>query len=105
MKISFDNQVQKANVHTKNQAQSTNKKNSLITYIRAHDEINEFFIHKFINQNIKAQINKNKENFHIENFLFLNIKYEIGRAQETRAPIVTSQLELILPDHVPNISR
>ena len=105
MKISFDNQVQKASVQTKNRAQSTNKKNSLITYIIAQDETNEFFIHKFINQNINAQKNRNKENFHKENFLFLNIKYEIGRAQEIRAPIVTNQLELILPDDVPNISR
>ena len=71
LKISFDNHVQKASVHTKNQAQSINNSNSLITYVSVHIPMRESFILRFRNQNNKAPPNKKIANIHTENFLFL----------------------------------
>lgn len=93
LNINFDNQVQKAKVHTKNQAQKTNKSNSLKIYKNNQDGISDFLIHKFKSQNNNAHKNKKIENFQIENFLFLENRYAIGGIVEIKAQTTTNQLE------------
>jgi len=105
LKINFDSRVQKANVQTKNRAQSTNKSISLTIYIIAQEEINDFLIHKLINQKSKAQANKKIENFHKEKSFFFDNRYATGGKEEINAQIVTHQFVLIHLDHIPNISR
>lgn len=53
-------------------------------------------IHKFKNQNIKAQANKKIAKAQTENFLFLYNKKVIGGMVDNKAQIVTDQFDLVL---------
>lgn len=97
LKISFDIQVQKERVQTKNNHHNANKINSLIKYgtIQVGNTISHL-MHKLINQNKNNQAKRKTEKTGTENFLCLNKIYNVGTSEPINTAITVHQYFIVV---------